>query len=140
LKIDPDAFWAQDGLGLAYVQTGQFDKGIALIREAIPKERTFALENPTTFLAYALGKAGRFAELQDLLAEALAWHEKNRRGALSIAAMYASLRESDKAFEWLEKSFEERPYMLPAAFSDFYFENVRSDPRMDALRRRLKLV
>jgi adenylate cyclase len=136
-QIDPEAFWAKDYLGLAFVQKGRFDEGIALIQEAIRGEKTFSLEGSTNLLGYALGKAGRFAELKELLVEALDWHERNQRGALPIASIYASLGESDKALEWLEKSFAERPYMLPAAFSDFYFEELWADPRFGALRSRL---
>jgi adenylate cyclase len=137
--IDPEAFWGKGWLGFAYVQKGRFDEGIALILEAIGQEKTFSLESPTTSLGCAFGKAGRFADLKDLLAEALDWHEKNQRGALPIATMYASLGENEKALEWLEKSFDERPYMLPAAFSDYYFEHLWSNPRFESLRSRVSL-
>jgi adenylate cyclase len=138
-KIDPEAFWAKRPLGLAYVQKGLFDGGIALILESIGKEKTFSLDSPRTDLGYAFGKAGRFVELKELLAEALDWHQKNQRGALPIASMYASLGENDKALEWLEKSFDEHPPWLPAAFSDYYFEQLWPDPRFEALRSRLGL-
>jgi len=139
-SIDPEAFWGHQGLGLAYVQKGRFDEGIALIHEAVSKDKTLSLESPTTALGYALGKAGRSAELAELLAEALDWHEKNHRGALPIASLYASMGENEKALGWLEKSFDEHPYMLPAAFCDYYFEKLWSEPRFEALRRRLGLV
>ena len=139
LKIDRDAFLAQDYLGLAYVQKGRLEEGITVLREAIGKEKSWSLESPKTYLGFALGKAGRFDELRGLLAEALDWHETNHRGALPIAVLYASLGENDRALEWLERSFQERPYMLPAAFSDFYFEQLWSDPRFETLRSRVGL-
>jgi len=139
-NIDPEAFWGHEMLGLAYVQKGKFDEGIALIREAIGKDKTFSLESASNRLGYALGKARRTVELKELLAEALDQHEKNQRGALPIASMYASMGENEEALKWLEKSFDERPYMLPAAFSDYYFEQLWSDPRFEALRARLGLV
>ena len=137
LKIDAGAFWNRSDLGLAYVQLGRFEEGIAFLREAIGKENTFSLECATTYLGYALSKVGKIDELRELLSEGLEWHSKNHRGALPIAVMYADLGENDRALEWLGKSFEERPYMLPAAFSDFYLEQLWSDPRFEALRRRL---
>ncbi len=137
--IDPDAFFAKSWLGLAYVQTGKFDEGLALLRSSVGEVRTYGLQSATTSLGYALGRAGRPDELRELLEEALRWHQEHHQGALSIAVMQASLGDRDRALDWLEKSFEERPYMLPGAFSDFYFEDLWSDPRFEALHRRLAL-
>ena len=52
-----------------------------------------------------------------------------------MAVIYAGFREFDKAFEWLDKSIDERSLryniMEPA------FEELRRDPRFDRLRNRL---
>ena len=135
-NIDPEAFWAHGQLGLAYIEKGRSEEGIALIFEAIGQEKSFALDNPTTALAYAFGKAGRLTELNDLLTEALDWHAKKQRGALPIASIYVSMGKNEKALEWIEKSLDEHDPWLPAAFSDFYFEPLWSDPRFEALRSR----
>ncbi len=137
---DPSVFWAGQSLGMAYVLQGEFEEGIAILRDAIGSNPSWGLETPRTFLGWALGRARRYEELRALLAEALAWHETNHRGALPIAVFYAGLGENDRALEWLEKCFEERPYMLPAAFSDVYFESLWADPRFEVLRSRVGLT
>ena len=55
-----------------------------------------------------------------------------------IATVYASLGDKDKAFEYLEKAYQERssdlPYFLKA---DLRIDNLRSDPRFQELMRRM---
>jgi adenylate cyclase len=138
LGIDPNAAIARDYIGLAYVRNGMVDEGLASIREAMRMSRGF---NPATAsdLAYALGRAGKFVELRELLAEALEWHDKNHRGSTALASVYANLGDKDKAFEWLEKAFVEHSGLLPTIVFDFAFENLHSDPRWDTMIRRLGL-
>ena len=90
------------------------------------------------YWAYVLGRAGRREELRALLAESLEFHDQNHRGALPLVSIYANLGEKEKAFEWLDRAFEERPYMLPTVFSDFPFESLWSDPRIGALKDRMQ--
>ena len=57
-----------------------------------------------------------------------------------IATVYASLGEKDKAFEYLEKAYEERSSDLPYFLkSDLRIDNLRSDPRFQDLLRRIGL-
>jgi len=53
--------------------------------------------------------------------------------ALAIAGDYASLGEKDKAFAWLEKSFQEREGELMYLSVDDRFVALRSDPRFQNL-------
>jgi hypothetical protein len=60
--------------------------------------------------------------------------------AAFIRSIYAGLGEKDKAFEFLEKAYQERspdiPYFLKA---DLRIDNLRSDPRFQDLLRRVGL-
>ena len=56
-----------------------------------------------------------------------------------IAADYALLGEKNKAFEWLEKAFQERNTALVYFKVDDSFEALRSDPRSQDLLRRMGL-
>jgi len=55
-----------------------------------------------------------------------------------IATVYAGLGDKDKAFEYLEKAYQERssdlPYFLKA---DLRMDSLRSDPRFQDLMRRM---
>ena len=57
-----------------------------------------------------------------------------------IATVYAGLGEKDKAFEFLEKAYQDKstdlPYFLKA---DLRMDSLRSDPRFQDLMRRVGL-
>ncbi|HSE98204.1 MAG TPA: tetratricopeptide repeat protein [Blastocatellia bacterium] len=52
---------------------------------------------------------------------------------------YALLGEKEKALEALEKSFENRDFMLPFANIDPLYDDLRSDPRFQSVMRRMNL-
>jgi len=57
-----------------------------------------------------------------------------------MIAAYAGIGENDRAFEWLERAYNERDgivYWLKAAP---VFDPLRGDPRFDDLARRLELA
>lgn len=55
------------------------------------------------------------------------------------AMAYAGLNDRDRAFQWLERAFEERNGFLAYIVDDPGFDNLRSDPRYEAFIRRLGL-
>ena len=59
--------------------------------------------------------------------------------APAIAGVYTVLGESNTAFEWLEKGFEEHSPYMASIGHDFIFEPLRSDPRWTDLMRRIGL-
>ena len=57
-----------------------------------------------------------------------------------IAATYAGLGEKDRAFEWLEKAYDERSDWLVNLKVEQRFDGLRSDPRFADLLRRVNLA
>jgi DNA-binding winged helix-turn-helix (wHTH) protein/TolB-like protein/thioredoxin-like negative regulator of GroEL len=53
---------------------------------------------------------------------------------------YLQLGEKDRAFEWLEKAYEERSEVLLYLKVDPRFDPLRSDPRFEELLRRVRLA
>ena len=54
-----------------------------------------------------------------------------------ISAVYASLGETEHAFEWLEKAYEERSGFLVHLTTDPNFKSIRADQRFQDLTRRI---
>ena len=81
---------------------------------------------------------GRSAEAQKILHEWLRQSETSYVSPYMIATAYAGLGDKAKAFEYLEKAYQERssdlPYFLKA---DLRLDNLRSDPRFQDLVRRM---
>jgi eukaryotic-like serine/threonine-protein kinase len=56
---------------------------------------------------------------------------------LAFAVFYTDLKENDKAFEWLEKAYQERTSWLFFLNADPQFESLRSDSRFTDLVKRI---
>jgi adenylate cyclase len=138
LEMNPDITLARDNLGLCYVQKGIFDVGISEIKKAIELSHG---SNPSQIndLAYAFVKTGRVNEARGLLTELLEMRENNKepRAATAIAGIYSSLGEIEKSLEWLERAYEEHSGFLRSINSDFIFDNLRPDPRFQALLKKI---
>jgi len=58
----------------------------------------------------------------------------------SLFVTHAKLGEKEKALEWLEKSYESHNFMLPFANADPMFDNLRTEPRFQAVLRKMNLA
>ena len=88
--------------------------------------------------AYAL--AGRRAEAQKVLNQLNELSKQKYVPSWSSAPIYAALGEKDKAFELLEKAYQERSIGTGLSIKEFPgFDPPRSDPRFADLLRRMNL-
>ena len=58
-------------------------------------------------------------------------------GAYGLAVAYAGARDFDRAFEWLDRSIDDRS--LRYNIMEPVFEELHRDPRFDAVRKRLRI-
>jgi len=56
---------------------------------------------------------------------------------VDIAGFHAFIGETDKAFEWLERAYEEKEFSLLRLTRDDMLDSVREDPRYKSLIKRL---
>ena len=89
------------------------------------------------WLGWALGLAGQRQEALAILGEL----EQRRRQAYIGSSLFAwvclGLGDHDQAISWLHRSAEERDGLLTFANVWFVFDPLRSDPRFQALLRRM---
>ena len=91
-------------------------------------------------LGHAYAMAGRAEDARRVLARL---EERARRTFLSvhsIAVIYVALGEHGRAFDWLERGFEERDRALVWLRVHPRLDPLRGQPRFDALIRRMKLA
>jgi TolB-like protein/cytochrome c-type biogenesis protein CcmH/NrfG len=88
--------------------------------------------------ALALDALGRTGDAN----AALAYLEKNQtiNGAYPIGRVYASRGNLDRAFEWFSRAYRQRDDNLSFAKVDPLLKNVQSDPRFNALLRKIGLL
>ncbi len=138
LELDPNFITVHGGLGAAYLHKSLYKEGIAEYEKelAISPHSAYALAG----LGYANAVTGRRAEAQKLLDQLNQLSKQEYVPAVFRAQIYAGLGEKDQAFEWLEKSYEDRSIANLAEIKvDPQFDPLRSDPRFQDLLRRMKL-
>jgi eukaryotic-like serine/threonine-protein kinase len=127
-------FW----LAVGYEGSGQRLEAIPEYQKAV--ELSQGDTDPTAGLAHAYATAGKRAKAEKILRELLQKSKTSYISPYMIATIYSGLGEKDRAFEFLEKAYDERspdiPYFIKA---DLRIDNLRSDPRFQDLLRRVGL-
>jgi tetratricopeptide (TPR) repeat protein len=86
------------------------------------------------------GAEGGYPVAMRRAAEALAAHfRKSYVNPTDIANLYLEAGEKAQALEWLEKGVELRDPNMPYLGVPFFYDRLRSDPRFQALLRRMNL-
>jgi tetratricopeptide (TPR) repeat protein len=132
----PNVWLSHYWLGVGYEGSGQTQEAIIEYQKAV--ELSQGDQDPTAALGHAYASTGKRAEAEKILHEWLRQLETSYVSPYMIATVYAGLGEKDKAFEYLEKAYQEKssdlPYFLRA---DLRVDSLRSDPRFQDLMRRM---
>jgi serine/threonine-protein kinase len=129
--IFPDYYFPYAWLGLALARSGQPDEGIAAGRRAMQLAPGNVLVE--SFLGMTLATAGRRDEALRI-AERIAARPGDAIPFTYLARIYAALGEKDRAFEWLSRAVRAHEGQV-AAMLTAGFENIKGDPRFDAIAR-----
>jgi adenylate cyclase len=136
LELDPGDSFSRDNLGLAYIRSGKVDEGLREVKRAVQEAGTTSFYGD---LAYAYVKAGQPEEAGKLLLTLEIPVPGEPPRYTRIAGVYASLGEKEKAIDCLEKAYEARSGYLPSVATDFVYENLRGEPRFEALLEKMGL-
>jgi tetratricopeptide (TPR) repeat protein len=112
-----------------YAATGRWNDAIAVLR---PTARQRAPARG--LLGYVLARFGARAEATQILRQMLA-AAADSGYAFDVAAIYAGLGDLNRAFFWLDRSFDD--YSLDPRIMGPLFDDLRADPRFNRVRRRL---
>jgi TolB-like protein/Tfp pilus assembly protein PilF len=133
LQIEPDDTLARLDLARAYRLAGMHDLSIRESRAMVDSGDPLG----PTFLALSYARAGRRADAQKLLQDLIAKAEREQRGSFLVAAVFATLGDKDRGFDWLDRAVKEHDTFLPWMKVDPEFDALRGDPRFDDLIRRI---
>jgi serine/threonine protein kinase len=137
VQMDPNNAWAQVILGWAYEQKSMIKEAIVEFQNALSHWKDGPL--PLAALGHAYGISGQKKEAQGILDKLLEKSKRTYVPGYDIAAVSIGLGEKDRAFEWLSKALEERSGFLVYIKCDRRFDGLRSDPRYEALLKRIGL-
>jgi tetratricopeptide (TPR) repeat protein len=124
------------GLGLAYAGKGQFTDAIAHLTNAAQMKCGSLLHGQ---MGYCYAMAGRRDEAEREIGILQARLDAHYVSPLCFAAIYAGLGDTNEALVHLERAVEARDTSLPVHLLSTEFDNLRNDPRFQALRGRIGL-
>jgi DNA-binding winged helix-turn-helix (wHTH) protein/TolB-like protein/Tfp pilus assembly protein PilF len=137
LAMDPNYFPTHHWLSMTYIQKSMPNDAFHEARKAA------ALSNGSTLsmsdLARSYAVSGNAREARRILQSLQAASKSRYISSFEIATIFASLNESDHAFDSLQKAYEDRDYNLFRLRADPRLESLHKDPRYADLLRRVGL-
>jgi TolB-like protein/DNA-binding winged helix-turn-helix (wHTH) protein/Flp pilus assembly protein TadD len=132
---NPNEWLEHYQLGVGYEGTGKLLEAISAYQKAVELSGD---QDSTAALAHAFAVIGRKAEAEKILRDLDRKSQSAHVSPYLIATIYAGLGDKDKAFEFLEKAYQERSLdMTWNLKADLRIDNLRSDPRFQALLQRV---
>jgi tetratricopeptide (TPR) repeat protein len=137
LEIDAQFHPSLIYLGWNYIKKEMYQEAINVTQKALSlyEGSIPAIANKITI--YAL--SGQTEKAQKIFDDLIAEASKIYVGPFLRAATYSLLGENDKAFEWLERAYDEKGLMPNFIKYGLWSDNFRSDPRFAALLKKMGL-
>ncbi len=136
LELDEHYAPAHQTLGWVYLHGGKQDDAIREFQKAL--ELAGAADTDIQLdLGFAYAVSGRPDEARRILANLRQLHQQGVVPAASLATLYGALGESNEAFVWLEKAYQERDPQLTYLKTGRRFEPLRGDPQFGQYVRRV---
>jgi tetratricopeptide (TPR) repeat protein len=138
LDLHPRDSALQYQLGWAYVYSRAIDKGIEAIRDSIEVDLGDPDLSPD--VAYIDATRGRIREARQTLNRLLELARKHPVSPGMIALVYIAIGESEQAFIWLEKAYQQHSSIMIWLKTDPRFDKIRGEPKFQDLMRRVGLI
>jgi TolB-like protein/DNA-binding winged helix-turn-helix (wHTH) protein/Tfp pilus assembly protein PilF len=138
LELSPNFNPAYLQLGWCYEQKAMWREAIAALERAI----AISPDDPRTIasLARAYAMSGKRAEALKLVDKLEDQSKKRHVAPFWIAEAYVGLGDKDRAFEWLERGYQEHDVTTPFMNVCPLCDPLRPDPRFASLVRRMGLL
>jgi TolB-like protein/DNA-binding winged helix-turn-helix (wHTH) protein/tetratricopeptide (TPR) repeat protein len=138
LELDPNYTDAYYFRGIAYLKKSMYKEGRADLERGVAIAP--ASEVALTGLGYGYAVTGRRAEAHGVLDKLNELSKQKYVSPIWRVKIYAGLVEKDKAFEWLEKAYEDHSIVSVGYIkTNPMFDPLRSDQRFADLLRRTNL-
>jgi serine/threonine-protein kinase len=138
LQMDPNYSLGQFVLSYILACKGDTEEAIDLIERALQVHGRYPLSLAWAGAVFAL--SGRRETAQSIVGELETMDSDKRSTAGPITIMHCVLGNLDQAFQWAERAIDQRDPQVIGLKSTPMFEILRSDPRYQALLKRMNLA
>lgn len=138
IAMDPGYYMAYSMLGTALLGAHRDREAV----EALAQGWTLSAHRDPmalTWLGYAAGATGDRARAAELLRELEELSKQRYVRPVFMAFFQAGLGETEQTFAWVDRAYADRDVQLSFLLQDYRMDRVRSDPRFNALRKRMRL-
>ncbi|MEX1140418.1 MAG: protein kinase [Bacteroidota bacterium] len=137
LELYPNDVAAHATLGVVYVQKGMYEEAIRELRESLRSAPDAVIVLGR--LGYVYAVSGDRTEAARILSKLQEIWKRARIGSACVAWIYIGLGDIDRAFQWLEKAYQDRDPAMSFMRVHPYFDPLRLDPRFRDLLLRMNL-
>jgi eukaryotic-like serine/threonine-protein kinase len=138
IELDPGFWQAYDSFGTLLEVTGDLDEARRMFERAV--ENAGHTQRPKAGLARVLARAHKMTEARKLLDELRADAAATGIRHPSVAAALYAAGDSTGAIEWLDAAYRQRHPELTRINADRAYDELRQDPRVQEIVRRLGLT
>jgi len=137
LEMDPNFMPAHIALGAAFEDEGIWPDAISEYQKAV----ALSQDNPIALssLGSAYGHSGDREAARKVIARLQEASKHHYVSAFDMASVFAGVGDSDTAFHWLEKAFDDRESQMAFLNITRRMDPLRSDPRFASLTKRMGL-
>ncbi len=138
LRIDPNLWLPHSKAAMALIDLHRYDDAVATARKAAELNRSQT--NSLALESYALAKLGRRDEARKILDELVSRSRREYVPQYHIAVAYAGLGDRENTLAWLEKGYTEKDPRMLWLRSEYFWNDMRSEPRFKDLMKKLRLA
>ena len=136
IEMEPNFYLAHFTLAVALAQKYDYKNAIS---EFLKAKSLSDVPWNDAGLGYVYASSGRRREALQVINDMKTKAKQRHVSSYAIATVYAGLGDRDKAFEWLERAYDERSPGLTWLKVEPMLDSIRSDPRYADLLRRMGL-
>jgi len=137
-SMNPTAEETHRLIGLVHLQQGRYDEAGRSFNEALSSAPQDALA--LAGLGHVAARQGRTADALAVLRELDERAKTRYVSPVAQAGLYVTLGYADRAFEWLEKAYQDRRGWMAYLKIEPMLDGLRSDPRFQRLLERMRLL
>jgi tetratricopeptide (TPR) repeat protein len=138
VELDPSFAPGYAWIGNFYERKKNYSEALVQLQKAV--ELSGRSGEALGYLGYYYGQVGNRAEALKLLKENEDRYRAGKGAAYIVARIYAGMGDKDKALEWLEIDYNDRSTWITSLLTDYFWDDIRSDPRFVEVTKKVGLV